>query len=363
MDVTAELSDPATPALRLAHIAQAHPEHAAAIAQHPNAYPELVAWAHEVQAPIRPVVPAHAPVRLPQAPRYARIAWAVAAGLFIVPSFVTALVFTLVPGSYGFLSPEYGSGFELWIGSGQTRINVLVALMLLGFPAALVGAIGAPTAARRTWAIVTWFLALVLEFLPLFAGWVELPVPLAPQPLVTFAMPLVVVGLVSSMLMLTAWILSWPLSGRAFIVFGVLVVATALVWLLTPTFYGGIVGTLVNVFARLIVPVGIILLALRLSASAQRSSASSSASASLGAEGSSKTNTMAILSLVFAFFVSVLAVVFGHVALGQIRRTGESGRGMAIAGLVLGYIGLVAGAIVVIVWAVAFGALMSYRGY
>ncbi|WP_280763349.1 DUF4190 domain-containing protein [Prescottella agglutinans] len=34
-------------------------------------------------------------------------------------------------------------------------------------------------------------------------------------------------------------------------------------------------------------------------------------------------------------------LVFGHIALSQIRRTGESGRGMAIAGLVLGYISIV----------------------
>jgi hypothetical protein len=37
---------------------------------------------------------------------------------------------------------------------------------------------------------------------------------------------------------------------------------------------------------------------------------------------------------------SVLAVVFGHVALAQIRDNGQGGRGMAIAGLVLGYVGL-----------------------
>jgi len=38
----------------------------------------------------------------------------------------------------------------------------------------------------------------------------------------------------------------------------------------------------------------------------------------------------------------VLALVFGHVALKQIARTGgaQGGRGMAIAGLVLGYLGV-----------------------
>lgn len=57
------------------------------------------------------------------------------------------------------------------------------------------------------------------------------------------------------------------------------------------------------------------------------------------------TNGLAIASLVVGLFWmwwigSVLAVVLGHVALNQIRRSGQSGRGLAIAGLVLGYIGL-----------------------
>jgi hypothetical protein len=60
---------------------------------------------------------------------------------------------------------------------------------------------------------------------------------------------------------------------------------------------------------------------------------------------SSPTNGLAIASLVAGVFWmwwigSALAVVFGHIALGQIARSGQSGRGLAITGLVLGYIGL-----------------------
>jgi hypothetical protein len=50
------------------------------------------------------------------------------------------------------------------------------------------------------------------------------------------------------------------------------------------------------------------------------------------------TNTMAILSLVFAFVFAPLAIVFGHMAKKQIRERGEGGDGLATAGLVLGYI-------------------------
>lgn len=61
-----------------------------------------------------------------------------------------------------------------------------------------------------------------------------------------------------------------------------------------------------------------------------------------------KTNTLAIVSLVLAFFISLGAIICGHIALGQIKKTGENGRGLAIAGLVLGYLGLVVGFLVVI---------------
>ena len=57
------------------------------------------------------------------------------------------------------------------------------------------------------------------------------------------------------------------------------------------------------------------------------------------------TNGLAIASLVLGilwvyWIGSILAVVFGHVALHQIRGSGQGGRGLAIAGLVLGYIGI-----------------------
>ncbi|MEC5184522.1 hypothetical protein RCH12_001991 [Cryobacterium sp. MP_3.1] len=65
--------------------------------------------------------------------------------------------------------------------------------------------------------------------------------------------------------------------------------------------------------------------------------------------GGDKWNVLAIISLVSAFFVSLAAVICGHIALSQIKRTGEKGRGLAIAGLVLGYVGLISGLIFLIV--------------
>ena len=50
------------------------------------------------------------------------------------------------------------------------------------------------------------------------------------------------------------------------------------------------------------------------------------------------TNTMAILSLVFAFVFAPLGIVFGHIAKSQIRSSGEGGDGLALAGLITSYI-------------------------
>lgn len=53
---------------------------------------------------------------------------------------------------------------------------------------------------------------------------------------------------------------------------------------------------------------------------------------------SQTTNTFAILAIIFGFLAGGLGIVFGHIALSQIKRTGEHGRGMAIAGLIMGYV-------------------------
>ncbi|GHD06008.1 DUF4190 domain-containing protein [Zhihengliuella salsuginis] len=52
------------------------------------------------------------------------------------------------------------------------------------------------------------------------------------------------------------------------------------------------------------------------------------------------TNTYAIISLVSSFFIGLVGVIFGHLARKQIRETGEAGDGLAIAGLIIGYISI-----------------------
>ena len=71
-----------------------------------------------------------------------------------------------------------------------------------------------------------------------------------------------------------------------------------------------------------------------------------------------RTNTLAVVSFVSAFFVSLAAVITGHIALAQIRARGEAGRGLAIAGLVLGYLGVVL-VTALIAFAVLFAAVFG----
>lgn len=50
------------------------------------------------------------------------------------------------------------------------------------------------------------------------------------------------------------------------------------------------------------------------------------------------TNALAIAALVTSLLgMAIVPVVLGHLSLGQIARSGESGRGLAIAGLIIGY--------------------------
>ena len=74
------------------------------------------------------------------------------------------------------------------------------------------------------------------------------------------------------------------------------------------------------------------------------------------AQPAKPTNGLAIASLVsalvwFLWLGSLAAIVFGHVSLGQIKRSGgaQSGQGIAIAGLVIGYLSMIP----VVLWALA----------
>ncbi|RGE24283.1 DUF4190 domain-containing protein [Leucobacter sp. wl10] len=50
-----------------------------------------------------------------------------------------------------------------------------------------------------------------------------------------------------------------------------------------------------------------------------------------------QTNTYALLAIIFAFLSPIAGIVFGHLGLSQVKRTGDAGRGIALTGLIISY--------------------------
>ena len=97
----------------------------------------------------------------------------------------------------------------------------------------------------------------------------------------------------------------------------------------------------------------------------QITAAPSAPQAALGPpETSGKAVASLILGLLSFFFVfAILAIVFGHIALSEIKKNAGrlQGRGMAIAGLVLGYLGIAVIPIILIIAAIAIPNLLRAR--
>ena len=80
---------------------------------------------------------------------------------------------------------------------------------------------------------------------------------------------------------------------------------------------------------------------------------------------SPSTNGLAVASLVFGilswvlcpFIGGIVAVICGHVAQSQIKRTGESGSGLATTGLILGYLHIGGWIAFGVFWLFLFGGL------
>jgi hypothetical protein len=69
------------------------------------------------------------------------------------------------------------------------------------------------------------------------------------------------------------------------------------------------------------------------------------------------TNTLAILALVFSFVFAPAGFVMGILARKQIRRTGEEGDGLALAGVIVGGIFTGIYVLVIVFWIIALTAL------
>lgn len=79
--------------------------------------------------------------------------------------------------------------------------------------------------------------------------------------------------------------------------------------------------------------------------------------------GNRPTNPLAIVSLVTAVLgLGIVGIICGHIARSQIRRTGDAGDGLALAGLIVGYVITVLEVLVLVAlfFAVAFVGEVSF---
>ncbi|MCU1599201.1 MAG: hypothetical protein QOE85_1078 [Actinomycetota bacterium] len=51
-----------------------------------------------------------------------------------------------------------------------------------------------------------------------------------------------------------------------------------------------------------------------------------------------RTNVLAIVAIILGFLVPIGGIITGHIALSQIKKTGEAGHGLALAGTIIGYV-------------------------
>ncbi len=82
------------------------------------------------------------------------------------------------------------------------------------------------------------------------------------------------------------------------------------------------------------------------------------------------TNSMAIASLIcgvlqlfFWVLTGIPAIILGHMARKQIRQSGEQGAGMALAGMILGYVGLVFAALFTLLIVIVAVAASHNNGF
>lgn len=375
-DAWTALHDPATDATALASIAAAHPEFAGAIARHPNAYPELVAWARTAaNTPLLGTgggdASAGTSAAMPPVARSSALGrrWWIAAAVLLVLSAVVPVLF----------------GTFIWEAAYQGQIGAIgplavAALAITGIVPIIAAGVAGRTTGRKVGGIVLAAGALVWSLLQVIStsfqfGFGSVYVVFAPWPGGQWGLAGLVMSLVWMVLLFLSWALTWPIRGIGYLgVLPLVVAAFAGAFLGLQFTRGEPLGYILGILMTVALPASAILVGLLASRAADRRSAlatvaaANAHSAGYAAPGihapstALRTNTMAVLSLVFAFVFSILGVVFGHIALAQIQRTGEQGRGLAVAGLIIGYISVALGIILLIWQLTLLGSLMRY-GY
>jgi hypothetical protein len=70
-----------------------------------------------------------------------------------------------------------------------------------------------------------------------------------------------------------------------------------------------------------------------------------------------KWNVLSIVAFVIVFFgFSIISIILGFIGLNQIKKTGERGRGLALAAIIIGFVSIVLG---IITWIVIVSVMAA----
>lgn len=70
-----------------------------------------------------------------------------------------------------------------------------------------------------------------------------------------------------------------------------------------------------------------------------------------------KWNVLSIVAFVLSLVgFNVIAIVLGFIGLNQVKKTGERGRGLALAAIIIGFVSI---AVFIIVWITVFAAMAA----
>ena len=72
-----------------------------------------------------------------------------------------------------------------------------------------------------------------------------------------------------------------------------------------------------------------------------------------------QTNAFALVSIITVFLMPIVGIIFGHLGLSQIKRTGDGGRGLALTAVIYGYASIVLVGLLIVVYVFA---ILAYVG-
>ena len=71
------------------------------------------------------------------------------------------------------------------------------------------------------------------------------------------------------------------------------------------------------------------------------------------------SNTMALVGFVMSFFNCVVGLIFSIIGMSQIKKTGEPGKGFALAGIIISAVSLVFTVIFLVIYFVVLLGMMA----